>query len=148
MAKAELLPGNRFRLYRETATPGTFAYVGLATTLSFTRTNSFEDATAPDLTDPFVTPARESALRSTMWDLSFSGRVDAKAFMDIETDAADVIPHRYRIMVDRTAPEGGKTYTGLIWFEKIELASQERGFTTFTATCRGEGDYVMAAASA
>ena len=147
MATAELLPGNRFRLYRKHDSGTTFDYVGLATTMSFTRTNSFEDATAPDLADPFVTPTRESALRSTMWDLTFSGRVDAKAFEVIEGDAEDEAPHTYQIQVDRTSAEGGKTYTGALWYEKLEMGTQDRGFVTFTATCRGEGPYVRAAVS-
>lgn len=147
MAKALLLPGNRFRLYRETTTAGTYEYIGLGTTVSFSRANTFEDATAPDLTDPLVTPGRESALRSTMWDLSFSGRVDPQAFTKIETDANDTAPHRYRIMIDRPGSGGGRTYSGLAWYEKLDMQSQDNGFVTFSATMRGDGPLTTTAAS-
>lgn len=147
MADADLVPGNRFRLYRESdTTPGTYDYVGLATTVGFTRSSEYEDATAPSLSDPLATPRRRSSRKSRSWDLSFSGRVDAKVFEKVELDEAGTDPHNYRITVDKSAAAGGKTYTGPIFFETLEVGTQERGFVTFSAKCRGDGAYTMVAA--
>jgi hypothetical protein len=145
---AVLVAGNRFQLWRETETPGTFEFVALGTTVGFTRSSDFEDATAPDLTDPLAPLWRESSRKSRSWDLSFSGRSDAKAFEKIEADEAADAPRNYQIKVDHTAAAGGKTYTGPIYFESLELAKSENGFVTYTAKCRGDGAYTTTAASA
>lgn len=148
MSDADLVPGNRFRLYRESdLSPGSFYYVGLATTVGFTRSSDYEDATAPSLSDVLATPNRRSSRKSRAWDLSFSGRVDAASFGDIEHDEAADDPHAYQIKVDKSADAGGKTYTGPIFFETLEIGTQERGFVTFSAKCRGDGAFVTAGAA-
>lgn len=146
---ADLTPGNRFQLFRESdTTPGTFEFVGLGTTVSFTRASAFEDATAPDLTNPLAPLWQESSRKSRSWGLDFSGRTDAKAFEKIEADEAADGPHNYQIKVDKTAAKGGKTYTGPVFFDSLDLGKSENGFVTFTSKCRGNGPYTTTPAAA
>lgn len=148
MAAPTLLPGNRFRLLRETATPGTYTFVCIAQTKSLTKTNEFEDATVPDCASPTSIPNRKSIVRSHQWSLSFSGICDASQFANIRNDADSETAVKYQLIVDRLLAGGGGTWTGPIFYESLVIASTNNGLVTFTATCRGDDALVWADAAA
>lgn len=146
MSTQDLLPGNRFRLYRESdATPGTFEYVGIGVTVTFHRATTYEDATVADLAVPTAIPTRKSVKKSTSWSMNFSGKVDAALFTKLEGDEGAETAHKYQIAIDLTAANGGRTYTGPLFYETLEMAKNDNGLVTFTAQCRGDGPYVKAA---
>lgn len=145
MASPDLVAGNLFRLYRETDTPGTYEFVCLAQTVRLTRTNEYEDATVPECDAPTSIPNRKSTLRSRAWGLSFSGSSDAKRLEKVETDFATQVGRKYQILVDKTALLGGKTYTGTVLFESLEIGKTNNGIVSFTATVRGEDALTIAA---
>lgn len=149
MSEIDLVAGNRFRLYRQNdTTPANYDYMAVATTVSFTRQNNFEEGFAPDATDPFKTPVRKRITRSYQWDLTFSGQIDAKLLEKIEADADSGDAHSYRITTDMALAKGGKTYTGLITFDTLEIGTQNRGFVTFSAKCGGDGFFTTTPAAA
>lgn len=136
----DLLPGNRFRLYRESDTvAGTYEFVCVATTITFNRTNSFEDTTVSDCDDPTAIPNRKSVKTSTAWNLNFSGNSDIKRIEKIEADYEAEGTHNYQLLLDKPAADGGRTYTGAVFVETFELAKQNNGLVTFSAQMRGDG---------
>jgi hypothetical protein len=140
MAEPDLLPGNRFRLYRESdSTPGQFEFVCVATTITFNRTNNFEDTTVADCDDPLAIPTRKSVKQSTAWNLNFSGNSDIKRIEGIEADYNAEGTHRYQLLLDKPAADGGRTYTGAVHVETFELAKTNNGLVTFSAQMRGDG---------
>ena len=147
MAAPTLLSGNRFRLYKNT-TGSTYVFVCLASTLSLTYTNDFEDATVPDCATPLSIPQRQSVLRSQGWSLSFSGSVDATQLTTLRADVASETAVKYQIQVDKLLAAGGGTWTGFIFFESLVVSKTNNGIVTFTATCRGDAALVWADALA
>lgn len=143
MAEPDLLPGNRFRLLREGAVAGTYVFVCLATTITFNRTSQFEDTTVNDCDAPLSIPTRKSMVQSTAWNLNFSGAVDAKRLAVIEADVGVETPHSYQLIMDKAAADGGRTYTGDIFIETLEIAKQDNGLVRFTAQARGNGALVV-----
>lgn len=144
MTEPVLLPGNRFRLLREGATPGQYVFVCIANTVSFGRTKGFEDTTIPDCDTPTAIPNRKSVVSSRSWDISFSGTVDPVRFSNIEADFEAEAAHNYQLIFDRPLAGGGRTYTGPIHFESLNVSKTNNGLVNFTATARGDGAYVMA----
>jgi hypothetical protein len=146
MTEPVLLPGNRFRLYRESdVTPGQFVFVCVATTITFNRTNSFEDTTVADCDNPLATPNRKSVKTSTAWNLNFSGNSDIVRIAGIEADFEAEGTHNYQMLLDKPAVDGGRTYTGAVFVETFELAKQNNGLVSFSAQMRGDGALVKAA---
>lgn len=137
MAKAILVPGTRFRLHREVdGQPDVFGYVGLATTLAFTTTLALDADTVSTCDDPDAPQPERLYVRGSSWEISFSGRVDIAAFRLIEGDQLSKNdPHRYRVIIGATGL--GRSYTGKIFFEHLSRQSQDRGFVSFSAACRG-----------
>lgn len=145
MAEPDLLPGNRFRLYRESDTmPGTFLFVCVATTITFNRTNSFEDTTVADCDDPTAIPNRKSVKTSVAWNLNFSGNSDIVRIEGIEADFEAEGTHRYQMLLDKPAADGGRTYTGATFVETFELSKSDNGLVKFSAQMRGDGELVRA----
>lgn len=147
MAEQDLLPGNRFRLYRKGAGSG-YDFVCLATALTFTRTAETADATTVDCDDPTEVPNTRFIKTRKGWTLNFSGKSDPKKLELIEADYEGEDSTEYQILVDRTAVRGGKTYTGLLHITSLELGRPENGMVTFSCQCVGDGPIVSAAASA
>jgi hypothetical protein len=146
MSAPDILPGSKFRILRGNGgTPEAFAFVCLATTKTFRRTNDFEDVSLPDCDDPDATPWRKSKPRAKSWDLSMSGVVDVARFANIRADADADEPRNYQVMLG-TEGEGAGTYTGLIWFDNLEITSQDNGIVRFTANMRGDDELVWEAA--
>jgi Phage tail tube protein len=147
MAEQDILPGNRFRLYRKNS-GGTFDFVCLATALTFTRTAETADATTVDCDNPTAVPNTRFVKTRRGWTLNFSGKSDPKKLELIETDYEAEDSHEYQILVDRTAARGGKTYTGKLHITSLELGRPENGMVTFSCQCTGDGAYTTAAAAA
>lgn len=149
MSAPDLLGGNRFRAYRSLGgNPETFAFICIAQTKGLTRTNTFEDATVADCDAPLNIPARKSILASTGWSARLAGVVDAKRYRDLENDSLNEAPKRYQFLLDKPAAQGGGTYTGAVFYESLEITSQNNGLVNFTAQLRGDDALVWAAASA
>ncbi|KQP34303.1 hypothetical protein ASF27_01710 [Methylobacterium sp. Leaf102] len=145
MAAPNLLPGTRFRVLRGNgATPEVFAFVCIAQSKTITFTNEFEDATVADCEDPLKVPARKSVLRSTAWGGRIAGIVDAKRYAVLEADRKKEAPTNYQFLLDRSAAEGGGTFTGPIFTETLEISSQNNGLVNFTMQFRGDGEVVWA----
>lgn len=148
MSSPDLLAGNRFRVLRSAGgTPETFTFLCIAQTKTLTQTNTFEDATVPDCDTPLAIPNRKSILTSRGWSGRLAGVADAKRFQDLQADANAETPHRYQFLIDKTAAQGGGTYTGAVFFESLELTSQNNGLVNFTAQFRGDDALVWAAAA-
>lgn len=146
MATPDLIPGSKFRLYRENdTTPGTYDFVCIATTVSLERGKDFEDVMVPDCDAPDAVPLRKSVVRSRSWDVTFSGRTDAKKFEKIELDHNSDATHKYQIMVALTALQGGKTYTGAAHVGPLTIAKNDNGMVTFSGSLRGDGVLTTAA---
>lgn len=137
MAEPQLLPGNRFRAYRIVGS--TPKFVCLATAITLTQTNTFEDATVADCDDPLAIPDRKSTKTSKSWGGRFAGSMaaDHLAEFQADNDSDDPVPYEFR--VDRTAAQGGGKWTGGIFVENFEVAKNNNGIVTFTAQFRGDG---------
>lgn len=146
MATQDLVPGSKFRLLRENdTTPGTFDFMCLAATKTFSRGKDFEDATLPDCDSPDTVMVRRSTIRARSWDISFSGKVDAKRFEKLEADYNSDATKKYQLLTALTSAAGGKTYTGLAWMGPLEMTSSDGGMVAFTASLRGDGPLTTAA---
>lgn len=140
MTTPTLLPGNRFRAYRgETPTAPNWAFICLATSITLTLTNAFEDATVPDCDDPLKIPVRQSVLASTSWGGRIAGQVDAVRLAKLRADAGSTVPILYQFRVDQTAAAGGGAWTGNIFVENLEITKNNNGIVAFTCQLRGDG---------
>lgn len=128
MAAVDLVPGNRFRLYRADDA-GAFAYICLATTLSLvtTRDAGRDGAALGDKWSRYLPGIRG-------WSLEFAGRVSPALFNLIEDDQMADALRLYRIVTDAAS---GRAYTGHILFESLSRGVVDRGFMSFEASCRG-----------
>lgn len=144
MATPDLLPGNRFRAYRLVdATP---EFVCLATSITLTITNAFEDATLADCDDPLAIPTRRSYKSSTSWGGRFAGSIAADHLDDFRADVASEAPVSYQFRVDRSAVAGGGVWAGLVHIESFEISKNNNGIVSFTAQFRGDGPLAWTAA--
>lgn len=147
MATPDILPGTRFRLYRENnSTPGQYDFVCIAVTLTFNRTADYEDVTLPDCDDPTALPWRASAKRARMWSVNFSGSADVVRLALIEGDFDDDDPHNYQLLMDPSSGTG-RTYTGPLHIETLEIGKNNNGIVSFSAQARGDGAYTAADAA-
>ncbi|GEP12255.1 phage tail tube protein [Methylobacterium gnaphalii] len=146
MAEPQLLPGNRFRAYR--ATGQTPEFVCLATSITLTITNAYEDATVADCDNPLETPWRKSVKSSSSWGGRFSGSIAADHLDDFRADVSseDAVP--YQFQVDRNAAGGGGKWAGNVFYENFEITKNNNGIVSFTAQLRGDGPLVWTDASA
>lgn len=147
MADQDLLPGNRFRLYRRND-QGTFDFVCLATTITFTRTAETADATTVDCDNPTAMPNERSVKTRLSWAINFSGKSDPKRIEPLEADFEAENSHPYQIVVDRSAARGGKTYEGNIHITQLEIGRPEQGMVTFSCQAKGDGALTRTAAAA
>lgn len=146
MATPDLLPGNRFRAYRMTGqTP---EFVCLATSITLTITNAFEDATVADCDAPLAIPTRKSIKSSTSWGGRFAGSIAADHLDDFRADVNSEDPVAYEFRVDRVAAAGGGAWAGDVHIESFEIAKNNNGIVSFTAQFRGDGALDWTAASA
>lgn len=146
MATPALLPGNRFRAYRMNGS--TAEFVCLATSITLTITNAFEDATVADCDDPLAIPDRTSFKTSQSWGGRFSGKLAADHLDDFRADVKSEPPVAYQFRVDRSAVGGGGSWAGNVHIENFEMARSENGIVTFTAQFRGDGPLTWTAATA
>lgn len=144
MATPDLLPGNRFRAYRVTGS--TAKFVCLATALTLTKTNAFEDSTVGDCDDPLAVPDRTSFKTSKSWGGRFAGSIAADHLDEFQGDADSDEPVPYEFRVDRPAAGGGGKWTGNVHVENFELAKNNNGIVTFTVQFRGDGPLTWVAA--
>jgi len=146
MATQDIVPGKRFRLYRESdETPGEFEFLCMGTTVGFSRKRDFEDATFPDCDDPDAEEERKSTPRGRSWDFKFSGKVDAVRLAKIEADYDSGGTRKYQLLMDLAAAKGGRTYTGEAWVETLDVNKADNGWVSFDASLRGDGALVTAA---
>jgi hypothetical protein len=146
MATPDLLPGNRFRAYRGLGSSAEF--VCLATSITLTITNSFEDVTVADCDNPLEIPTRKSAKSSTSWGGRFAGAIAADHLDDFRADVASEEPVPYTFRVDRAAAAGGGQWQGDVHIESFEITRNNAGLTQFTAQFRGDGPLTWAPATA
>lgn len=145
MAEPQLLPGNRFRAYRTLG--GSPEFVCLATAVTVTQTNNFEDATVADCDTPLAIPNRKSVKTSTSWGGRFAGQMAADHLADMQADNDSDVPVPYEFRVDRTAGQGGGKWVGNIFVENFEVAKNNNGIVTFTVQFRGDGKLTWVAAT-
>lgn len=146
MATQDIIPGSKFRLYRENdTTPGTYDFLCMATTISFSRGKDFDEVMVPDCDAPDSAMVRRGGVRSRSWDISFSGQADAKRLEKIEADFNADVTHKYQLLIALPSASGGKTHTGAAFMGPIEIATQNRGVATFSASLRGDGVLTTAA---
>lgn len=145
MATPDLLPGNRFRAYRGIGAQAEF--VCLATSITLTITNAFEDATVADCDDPLKIPTRKSIKSSTSWGGRFAGSIAADHLADFRADVDSEVALPYTFKVDRNTAGGG-AWTGNVFIESFEIAKNNNGIVSFTAQFRGDGPLSWANASA
>lgn len=145
MATPDLLPGNRFRAYRGTG--GTAEFVCLATSVTLTITNAFEDATVADCDDPLEIPTRKSIKSSTSWGGRIAGAVAADHLDDFRSDVNSETAVPYEFRVDRNAAGGGGKWAGNVHFENFEITKANNGIVQFTAQLRGDGPLDWTAAA-
>lgn len=146
MATPDLLPGNRFRAYRGIGAQKEF--VCLATSITLTITNAFEDATVADCDNPTEIPTRKSIKSSTSWGGRFAGSIAADHLDDFRSDVASEGPVPYTFMVDRSLAAGGGAWAGGVHIESFEIAKSNNGIVSFTAQFRGDGELDWTAAAA
>lgn len=149
MTTPTLLPGNRFRAYRgDSANPQNYAFICLATSITLTLTNAYEDATVPDCDDPLKIPVRQSVLGSTSWGGRIAGQVDAVRLAKLRADAGSQTPIPYKFLVDQTLANGGGAWTGNVFVESLEITKNNNGIVAFTCQIRGDGPLVWTDATA
>lgn len=137
MATPDLLPGNRFRAYRGAGAGAKF--VCLATSITLTITNAFEDATVPDCDNPTAIPTRKSIKSSTSWGGRFAGSIAADHLDDFRADVDSEVAVPYEFRIDRSAAGGGGKWAGDVHIENFEIAKNNNGIVAFTAQFRGDG---------
>lgn len=137
MAEPQLLPGNRFRAYRGTGpTP---EFVCLATSITLTITNTFEDATVADCDNPTEIAWRKSTKSGRSWGGRVAGTIAADHLDDFraDVDSEEAVPYRFRI--DPKTGTGGGDWAGPIHIENFEVTKSNNGLVSFTAQFRGDG---------
>ena len=148
MSDQALQPGSRFRLYRKGPGDADFKFVCLATTISFKRSSSAEDATVNDCDNPANLPHERTTKTGTSWAIDFSGKSDPLRIQFIEADYEATDPSQYRIVSDVPAAQGGQTYTGAMHITDLTLSRPEKGSVAFSASGKGDGLLARAAATA
>jgi hypothetical protein len=137
MAEPALLPGNRFRAYRATTNPPKF--VCLATAVTLTQTNAFEDATVADCDDPTAIPDRKSILSSRSWGGRFAGSMAADHLAEFQADNDSEDPIPYEFWVDPKGGVGAGKWAGNVFVESFEVTKTNNGIVSFTCQFRGDG---------
>lgn len=146
MARLNPIPGSSYRLERESdSTPGTFVFVGV-TTIEATDATEFDDAMVPDLEAPTALLTRVSTPKSRTTDWSVSGIADKAAFVGLLTDYRTATSHRYRLRTDLSGARGGESETGTFVIPDLKHTMSDNGTVRFSASLRGQGDIVYAAA--
>lgn len=148
MADQDLLPGNRFRLYRKGPGDADWKFVCLATTITFDRTANSEKIVVADCDNPTNLTHERVIKTSLAWSIAFSGKSDPKRIQFLEGDYESESSVAYQLVADRTAANGGQTYTGNAQIVKLTLGRPENGAVTFSAQADGDGPLTRAAAAA
>ena len=146
MADQDLLPGNRFRLYRKGAGDADWKFVCLATTITFDRTANSEKIVVADCDNPTNLTHERVIKTSLAWSIAFSGKSDPKRIQFLEGDYENENSVAYQLVADRPALQGGQTSTGNMQITKLTLTRSENGAVSFSAT--GDGDGVLTRAAA
>lgn len=139
MAEPALLPGNRFRAYRGAGSPIAYTFVCLATSLTLTITNAYEDATVADCDNPTGIPDRKSILSSRSWGGRIAGSVAADHLDDLRADAASESPIPYQFRIDPKDGVDAGNWAGDVFVESLEITKSNNGIVSFTAQFRGDG---------
>lgn len=120
-----------------------------AKTKSIQFVNNLGETTSHNVADPANAPWRTSLIESRAWSMNISGACDRKRLALLTVDATTAIaPSRYALEFVGAAATGGGTYEGDVWFENLQIQSQNMGVVEFTAQLRGEGPPIWTAASA
>ncbi|EIZ83690.1 hypothetical protein WYO_3703 [Methylobacterium sp. GXF4] len=137
MAEPALLPGNRFRAYRGAGAAAKF--VCLATAITLTQTNAFEDATVADCDNPLAIPDRKSIKTSKSWGGRFAGSMAADHLAEFQADADSDDPVPYEFRVDPKDATGAGKWVGDVFVESFEVTKTNNGIVSFTVQFRGDG---------
>jgi len=139
MAEPALLPGNRFRAYRGSGSPLVYHFVCLATSITLTLTNTYEDTTVADCDDPTGIPDRKSVVTSRSWGGRCAGQIAADHLDEFRADATSEVSIPYQFRVDPRDGVGAGNWTGKIFVENFEITKTNNGIVSFTNQFRGDG---------
>lgn len=148
MSQPALLPGNRFRAYRGAGSPLVYRFVCLATSITLTLTNAYEDATVADCDDPTGIPDRKSVVTSRSWGGRIAGQIAADHLDEFRADATSEVAIPYQFRVDPKDGVGAGNWTGKIFVENFEITKSNNGIVAFTSQFRGDGPLAWALLSA
>ena len=146
MADQDLQPGSRLKLYRKGPGDTDFAFVCLATTISFQRNSDSEEIIVNDCDNPDGLTNTRSIKTALSWSITFSGKSDAARIQKIETDYEAENPSQYQIRSASSTGTNGQTYTGAMHITELTLGRPEKGAVTFSAQGKGDGILTRAAA--
>lgn len=138
--------GTHLKVKRKNAS--TFDLICMATTKSLQKMNEFEDATVIDCDNPDVTPTRRSIKKSSSWSIGISGTSDSVGYNVLDADCDSEAAVSYQFVNDLPLAQGGCTWEGKVWYENLEITTEENGIVKFKGQLRGDGPLVRTPASA
>jgi hypothetical protein len=148
MSQPNLLPGYRFRLLRgDGGAPENFAFVCTATTQKLDEKLEFDDSMLLDCDDPNSLPERVSVPKGITWDITFSGKCDARRYQILRGDLLSANPRNWQLFVDQPSSNGGGIFQGLAFLETLTMSKSENGLTTFDSSLKGQGKLIWTPAA-
>ena len=138
MSTPDFLPGRRYLLRRYNTTTLKYDFLAIVENKSLDQTNNYADTTAPDEAQPTNIPVRKSIKTTLQWDVTFSGMIDTSKLALLRADCASESPVNYAFEFVPTSGIGAGYYSGAIFFEKLTLAGEQKGMTSFSVSARGD----------
>lgn len=132
-----ILPGNRFRLYRMVT--GTPEFVCMSTDLTFTKTKELETTLVPDCENPTNPATNVSVAKSRAFSINAGGAAIMKHYAVMEADFESDAPVPYRIVADPDDGAGAGRWDGLMHITNLQMAKSADGIVKFTLQATGEG---------
>lgn len=146
MAVPNILPGYQLLLSR-VAPGGTVEFLCTVVTKNLGQKMNFDEAMLPDCDSIGQVPVLALVPSGKRWDLSFSGKLDARRRQVFQSDYDSGVTHTYRLEIALSGALGGGYYEGVAFIEEFSIASTDNGITTFSGTLRGHGDLFWTAAA-
>jgi predicted secreted protein len=141
MSQAVPFGGKDLRVMRKSSpTDANPSFLCTVTTKTLTETTEFDDATVPNCDEPGAVAARRSIPKMTAWSINASGIADAKSYKQLRADSKSGVPLDLQILVAKPAAAGGGHWDGAVFFENLQIQSDNMGVIKFSAQMRGEGD--------
>ncbi len=142
-----ILRGNQFDVFRETDTPGQFAFFCVATSQSLEHSIQYDESNERDCSDRSALAQNVRTPKGQMMKGTISGRCSAKHHSYLRADMAAAAagnPRKYQFIIDDTGANGGGTYTGPLQFDALSISKQDNGQVTFNASGQFQGMPVWA----